>query len=99
MREPSGDHATDSTQSVCPSRVRTSRPVSAAQILIVVSNEPLTICELSGDHATESTKLPCPRSVWRSVPVLAAQTLIVASADPLAMRVPSVYQVTTYKPP
>ena len=53
---PSGEKATEPTQSVCPSNgVLTVSPVAAFQMQIVLSSEPDTICVPLGEKATEQT--------------------------------------------
>ena len=64
---PSGDHATDHTQSECPVREHFSEPVNMSQIFIIPSLLPEATKFPQGDHATENTSPECPVRVHTSV--------------------------------
>jgi hypothetical protein len=60
---PSGEKATDLTESKWPSSVCCSAPVTASQSWTVLSPEPETTCLPSGEKATEKTEPEWPSSV------------------------------------
>jgi hypothetical protein len=88
---PSGENATDVTESVClvkgPAAVS---PVTAFHTRIVPSFEPETMCRPSGENATEQTELVCPVKEPAAVsPVMAFHTRIARSSEPEMMCWPS----------
>src|SRR6266571_7503673 len=91
MRWPSGENATDQTQSVCPVNGPAAvSPVVAFHTRIVRSEEPETMCWPSGENATDKTESVCPVSKPATVsPVVAFHTRIVPSEEPETMRWPS----------
>src|SRR6266702_3356841 len=91
MRWPSGENATDKTESVCPvNRLASVSPVVAFHTRIVPSCEHETMRWPSGENATDSTKSVCPVNGPASVsPVVAFHTRIVPSIEPETMRWPS----------
>ncbi|KAK0702684.1 hypothetical protein B0H67DRAFT_462454, partial [Lasiosphaeris hirsuta] len=64
-RWPSGEKATDRTQSRWPSSVWRHCPEAVSQTLTVLSPEPDTSCWPSGEKATDQTQPRWPSSVWR----------------------------------
>ena len=60
---PSGEKATDRTQSEWPSRVCRSLPVVASQSLMVRSSEPEASVRPSGEKAIDSTRSEWPSRV------------------------------------
>src|SRR5258706_317464 len=61
MCRPSGERATDTTPSVCPSRgLPTAAPVSASQIRMVLSKDPEMICSPLGEQLMHVIYPGCP---------------------------------------
>ena len=60
-RLPSGENATDVTQSVCPSNgPLTTSCICVSRILTVLSHDPETMRLPSGENATDVTQSSCP---------------------------------------
>ena len=76
---PSGAKATALTGSMCPLRVRTSRPASGSQSLTVRSSLAEASSLPSGAKATDQTLSVCPLRVWISRPVPTSQIRTVRS--------------------
>src|ERR1051325_10881822 len=64
---PTGDHATQPTNSRCPSSNLCNSPVSASQTRTVLSPEPEARNLPSGDQAISLIHLVCPLRVWSSL--------------------------------
>ena len=82
------------TQSLWPSKVRSSRPPSRSQTLSVRSLAADTACRPSGVTATAVTTESCPVSVARVSPVARSQTLSVPSSLPESAHRPSTLTLT-----
>ena len=94
MRRPSGLNATPFTRMVCPLSVSVSWPVTASQILTVVSSLAEAMRRPSELNATSNTASVCPLRVSVSWPVAASQILTVVSSVAEAMRRPSKLNAT-----
>ncbi|RYP17406.1 hypothetical protein DL765_004536 [Monosporascus sp. GIB2] len=93
-RFPSGEKATEKTESPWPASVDRHAPVAASQTLTMRSPEPDASRLPSAEKATELTQLRWPSSVDRHAPVAASQTLTVRSQEPDASRLPSAEKAT-----
>src|SRR5258706_7851906 len=92
MCRPSGEEATDFTQSlVCPSRgLPTAAPVPVCQIRMVQSSDPEMMRWPLGEGATDVNPSVCPsRILLTAAPVSASQIRMVRSTDPDMMCSPS----------
>ena len=78
-RVPSGENATEVTQSECPSKVRTRAPVAASHSFSVLSELPDSTRVPSGENATEMTASECPSKVRTRAPVAASHSFSVLS--------------------
>ncbi len=57
IRKPSGEIATLQTEPACPVKVRIKEPLTASQILMVLSKLPETIFKPSGENDTLGIEL------------------------------------------
>mmetsp|Transcript_60874 Transcript_60874/g.162921 ORF Transcript_60874/g.162921 Transcript_60874/m.162921 type:complete len:270 (+) Transcript_60874:492-1301(+) len=94
IREPSGLQSTAATANECPSKVKTRAPVTASQIIRVLSRDAVTKLVLSGLQATAQTSSACP-CISRSVtPLHASQTTTAQPTQPTIL-LPSGLQAKT----
>src|SRR5882757_10071093 len=96
---PSGAIATDSTESVCPSRVRTAWPLDRSQSLAVLSMPPDSAVRLLDDTATAKTFPACPGKRRSSRPDESSHNLTVASSPPESTCCPSEVTATALMSP
>src|SRR2546423_916701 len=96
---PSGENATELTESEWPSSVCSAAPVTASQSLIVSSNDADATTLPSGENATDLTQPEWPSSVCSAAPVIASQILIVPSTDADATPLPSGENAADLTPP